>query len=500
MVFRDTFTQYGGVTVLLQAAALKLFGPRLLVLKLQTAFTYGLAFTVLWRAWSRIMPSILAALVCIVGAFLGPDSIASSLPWSSVFAILFQALALLFSLRYFERGRDRELVFAGAAAALTFWCRQPVGVFLFGGMFVALTLIVMHLGPTYAGAAPSFSVRTYLRQNRLGRIASMVILFGGGFLLVNALIFGWLAWYGALNHWWLQSIKFAVVFNRVVGNDNALLNVLNCLFPASADKRVWLFLAVIVAIQAMRSTTQFLDPSKSARSVYAAKVFLVATVAATSWLQYYPIPCDYHCYWAGIPMFGVFAFIFFGSHESRSRITRAVVAAAVFCLIFYLDVKARIDAVEPHIASQKVTITSIPTLRGMKVNSADAINYDALQTIIDGYSDIHPDGSIVTTTSQALFPTLMVHQASFHPLHIVEPNLESLYPEAAAARAEFIRDKLPMIIGPGVVPPTHVYAGHITWQGVGYNILVPKDAAPKEILECNAGGGCDRRPLVLPAS
>src|SRR5664280_927594 len=149
MVFRDTFTQYGGVTVLMQAAAIKLFGEYLLVIKLQTALMYGASIFLFWRVWSRLMPSWLATFVCIVATLMAPDTIAlGSLPWSSVYSLFFQSLALLCAVRYVEHGRERELVFAGAAAALAFWCRQPVGVFLAAGMFIALTIIFLRMTPT----------------------------------------------------------------------------------------------------------------------------------------------------------------------------------------------------------------------------------------------------------------------------------------------------------------------------------------------------------------
>lgn len=491
MVFRDTFTQYGGVTVLLQAAALKLFGARLLVIKLQTAAMYALGTLLCWRAWCRLMPATLATLVCLMMPFMSPDSIASALPWSSVYAFVFQGLALLLAVRFMERGREWELVLAGGAAALAFWCRQPVGVFLAGGLAVALALIAAHLAPAYSSPPRAYSARLLFGQAPLGRVIGVLYLFGGGVLLANAIILGWLAWYGALADWWKQSILFALVFSRGTSGGNTLESILGCLFPA----RTWAMLGTAVAIHAMRSTAPFLDPRSTSTNRRASVALLASTVAVTSWFQYFPIACNYHCYWAGLPMFGVFAHLFYSSHESTSRVLRSVVTVFVVGLVFYSDVNLRIDSIEPHISSQNVPIKGIPAFRGMSVNAADAANYEAMQSLIQPYLRVHPNGTIVTTSGNGLFPTFISRQASYHPMYMSWASMYPIYPDADAARLKYINEQQPMVIGPMPVPGTHVYVGHITWQGVGYNILVPRDTNPTEILECTGAGACTRRPM-----
>jgi hypothetical protein len=501
MVFRDTFTQYGGLTVLLQAAALKLFGAKLLVLKLHTAFMYGAGFFLFWRAWSRLMPPILAALACAIGTAMGPDSIASSLPWSSVNAFVFQGLALLCCIRYLERGRERELFFAGIAGAMAFWCRQPVGVFLTGGLFVALVLIAPRITPPYEREIRWYSLRGLLGESPLARMARAILLFGGGAAFFTGLFLLWLARYGALEHWWKQSILYAQHWSKTTGGGEPTLeNILPYLFPGG-HLRVWALMATAVAIQAARSTAPFLDPKNPVKSREVAMALLASTVALTSWPQNYPVACNYHCYWAGLPMFGVFAYLFYSSHEGLSRWARSLVAVAVMGIVFYYDVNLRIEAVEPHMAGQNNPIRGVPALSGMRAPKADQVNYEALQVLIDAYLRAHPDGTIVTTTGHGLFPTLIERQAVYHPIYMYWGGVNGfsvIYADADAARQRYIAEHAPLIIGPMEVPPTHVYVGHLTYQGVGYNILVPKDVRPAEILECNAGGGCRHTPFVPP--
>jgi hypothetical protein len=495
MVFRDSFTQYGGVTVLLQAAALKLFGPYLLVIRLQTALFYGIGFYLFWRVWKRLMPSILATTICLIGTVLGPDSIALSLPWSSVHALVFQGITLLCAVRYFETGKERELFMAGAAAALAFWCRQPVGAFLGAGLGVAVVLIGWRMAPAYANPPSAFSLRARLGQTAWARLLGTALLFGGGFVAVNLTIFAWLATYHALLDWWKQSILFAVVFAKARATGDPFEPILACLFPAG-HLRIWALLGTGVAIQTMRTISPFLDPKHAPSGSSGATALLASVVAITSWLQYFPVACNYHCYWAGIPMLGVLVHLLYSTHSSASRISRSALTLAAIGILFYYDASYRIDAVKPHIDWQNVPVTSIVTFRGMRVNAAEAANYDAMQSLIDQYRAVHPDGTIVNTTGNALFPTFMVHQESYHPMHVLWEQMEPLYPDMNQKRNDYVRDKLPLVFGPGEVPPTHVYVGHITFSGIGYNVLFPKDVNPTEILECDGGGTCHRRPIT----
>jgi hypothetical protein len=494
MVFRDTFTQYGGVTVLLQAAALKLFGARLIVIKMQTAVMYGLAFTVFWRAWCRLMPCLLATFICTVGALLGPDSIAEALPWSSVYALFFQGLALLLAMRYMENGRERELVFAGGAAALAFWCRQPVGVFLAVGMGVALVAITLRMPPAYREPPSAYSTRLMFGQSGLGRACGTALLFGGGAVIVNGIILLWLASFGALQHWWLQSIVLAKIWSETTGHGHSLAFVLDCLFPA-AGLRIWCFLAIAAVVQALRTGAPFLDPKSTPKGSQAAYALLASAVAVTSWLQYYPVPCNYHCYWAAIPMLGVFVHLFYSSHESSSPITRSLVAIAVSGLLFYNDATLRIDAVAPHIQSQNTPIESVPALRGMRVNAREAQNYAAFQAIVDAYLRARPDGTIVTNWGDGLFPALSPKQASYHPFYMNWSTITPrVYPDWSQAFLKYVAEHRPLIVGQ-IDDPKYVQVGVIFLWSFPYYFNVPVDTHPTEFVDCHSTSTCQRRPL-----
>ncbi|HEY5955951.1 MAG TPA: glycosyltransferase family 39 protein [Polyangiaceae bacterium] len=494
MVFRDTFTQYGGVTVLLQAAALKVFGARLVVIKMQTAVTYGLCFLVFWRAWSRLVPSPIAVMLCLVGAVLGPDSVAEALPWSSVFALLFQALALLLAMRYLERGRDVELVLSGASAALAFWCRQPVGVFLAAGMLGALLVISLRMPPRYAELPGKYSMRLFFGDDWRGRALSAMLLYGGGFVLVNAVIMLWLASYGALDHWWKQSIVLAKIWSETTGQGHSLPFVLSCLFPAG-HLRMWCLLATAVVISTIRTGSPFLDPKSSNFSFNGALGLLASVVALTSWMQFYPVACNYHCYWGGIPMLGVFAYLLYSTHLSSSLVVRSSIVIVASGLLFYDDAKVRIEAVKPHIGGINVPIHGIPALEGMYSSYAEVKSYEALASLFQTYLEAYPEGTVVTGLGDGLFPALLPRQASYHPFYMNWPSITPrVYPDRHDAYVSYIKDFRPIIVG-GAEDNTYVQVASLYFWGYPYYIWFPVELHPTEFVTCDASGTCQRSPL-----
>lgn len=494
MVFRDTFTQYGGVTVLLQAAALKLFGARLLVLKLQTAVTYGLVFLVFWRAWCRLVPPWVAMLFCFVGSVLGPDPIAEALPWSSVFALLFQGLTLLWAIRYWEAGREYELVLSGMAAALAFWCRQPVGVFLAAAALGAIVVIALRVPPVCRQRPRAFSARMLFGQSRLGRAAAAMLLFGGGLLLVNAIILLWLAQADALIDWWKQSIVLAKIWSEQTGRGHSLEVVLERLFPGG-DLKMWCLLAVAALIQTLRSASPFLDPQAPDPNTLNAHALLAGAVSVSSWMQYYPVACVYHCYWAAIPMLGVVAHLLYSTHSSRSTLQRSALVLSVSGLLFFHDAKKRIDAVKPHIKHLGAPITQIDALRGMSTTAAEATCYDVFGTVIDRYLEAQPGGTIVTSLGDGLFPALTTEQASYHPFYINWATITpQIYPDRATAYETYVSTQRPLIVGEKH-DSTHVHVATVFFWGYAYTIHAPRETLPTEFIECNGAGVTSRRAL-----
>ena len=94
-VFKEVFSQYGILPPLFQGLALKIFGNELIVLKLLTAFFYGLslvAFDLVMRRFFSSKEYFYRLFYVFLFFFLAPDLCVTSHPWASVYALFFYYL------------------------------------------------------------------------------------------------------------------------------------------------------------------------------------------------------------------------------------------------------------------------------------------------------------------------------------------------------------------------------------------------------------------------
>ena len=98
VIFRDTFCQYGALSVWIQALAVKLFGGELIVIQLLTVLFYGGIAVLSDRIFRRFLPFPFR--LANLGLFWGmaPFYIVPFHPWSSVYALFFMLLSTEFLL------------------------------------------------------------------------------------------------------------------------------------------------------------------------------------------------------------------------------------------------------------------------------------------------------------------------------------------------------------------------------------------------------------------
>ena len=139
VIFRDTFCQYGALSVWLQALAVKLFGGEIAVIQLLTVLFYGGCAVVCDRVYRRFLtwPFRLLNLVMFWG--MAPFYMVPMHPWSSVYALLFMLLNMECLLRFTDNGGRGSLWLAGGFAGLAFLARHPCGlIFLPGAAVLAV--------------------------------------------------------------------------------------------------------------------------------------------------------------------------------------------------------------------------------------------------------------------------------------------------------------------------------------------------------------------------
>jgi hypothetical protein len=297
MLFRDTFSQYGALTTLLQAASLVVFGKYLITIKLLTAFFYGLISILLYLIFSKFIPKSLLFFTLILWILMAPYYVWTFIPWSSVYALFFQLLGAYFLSKSITGTSKVFILLSGVATSLTFWCRQPVGVF----MFLAISGF--------------FCFLYFLKQIGFKELKHNLILYFAGNFFICLLFVLWLLANHAIKDWWLQSIAFAFMFADQRTGTTAFTSIINSLFPKYLSFgpmiSIWILIPLsTIFLSVVYSLKLISKPKDNQCSIM---VLSLCFIGLASWLQYFPVACIRHVYWASTPMFCLFSFFIYKS-------------------------------------------------------------------------------------------------------------------------------------------------------------------------------------------
>jgi hypothetical protein len=455
ILFKDSFLQYGPLTSLLQALAILIFGKYLIVIKLLTSLFYSIISVLLWIIFSRLMSKFLNTFFCIIWILLAPFYF-SALPWSSVYALFFQMLALYFLIIFIERKKFLYLFLTGASVSLTFWCRQPVGVFL----FILIIFFIIFL--------------KFLLKNNTKFLLKSIILFISGFISISLLFIIWLLMSNSLKDWWLQNIIHSIKWNswRVDANDIGPIKLLlRCLFVIGYNYSfIWqLFPIVNLIIFVVYLAKLFKKRILEKKEIITLSIVFVSFA---SWLQYYPGPGAAHAFWAATPMIGlsiyfVWKFIetlinliyikirdrhkdkfIYQNRESKTiYLLKITTTLIMLFLIFSGCIGENIEFGFSRLEKNQILINSPKVLKGLQFNKDDAIKYYRLGKIIEIFTENIKGINLITTGDAALYLTFQENNENFSPMYcdLLLFNL-LLYPDYKEKLNNYIINKRPLII------------------------------------------------------
>ena len=449
VLFRDTFMQYGALTCYLQVLALWIY-PTLLSIKLMTVAAYGVTLFFLYASWRLILPRSLAILSCCLFILFIPgyekdwfDHYLIFNPWSSVFAMMFQSMALyaLFRIIRDEQSEQWGLVL-GATCASVFWCRQPVGLIMIG--CVTVTWLALH----WTNWAPV----NYAKRSVLVRISA-------GFVSVNAVMLGGILLTGGRSAWWYQNYiwpkkwaedmyegwsYFFTKFLHPEAGIGLLVLLLAIALPALMKKfrptlpagfvvsyyfflvglMIWqhermlqvfalreggwtFFLPLVVLLQAIISITRAFATRTPVKTT---EYYLIATLSALSVgsvLQYYPVPDSWHVAWSLAPAFGLCVFGLWRWSGWRASVLVAVLFAA-----FLPSLWAKIRLVKQALVQPTETLVSPAVLRGMKVPASQARFIGQIMDTLGQISRFQPNMPGVLIGNDAMFLCLTTNHTN----------------------------------------------------------------------------------------
>jgi hypothetical protein len=402
MLFRDTFTQYGAVTVLIQALALTIFGKFLIVIKLLTAVFYGLSASLIVVIGRRFLPIWLNLITVLIWLLLAPYYLETFLPWSSVYALFFQLLtAYLFS-RYLESEQRKWIFITGMAASITFWCRQPVG----GSLLIALFFLCLYL--------------------KLKSRKETLLYFFLGNLAIEAIMFIWLGMNQTLADWFTQSIVFAVAWAKVYHG------TINSFFPMGPMPLTPLWTILPLAVMGVCVIARKKTPI----------IFSLAVISLASWVQYYPITEIRHVYWAATPMFLIL------SYGLLKYLPKPLILIGLLIITGY-DIRLRVEAGIEKVQATYTTLNEPLLLKGMKVEPGMAKTLIQLAKDIRIYRKDHPETNLLTLQGEdPLLLTLDQNSPNFQPMYNdwtlqVDP---SIYPNYVDKVKQYIAERQPLLI------------------------------------------------------
>jgi hypothetical protein len=471
VLFRDTFTQYGALTTILQALSLKLVGEYLIVIRLLTAFFYGLISVLLWFVWVRILPKWLCYTSCLIWLFLAPYYYSQFIPWSSVYSLFFQILSLYFLILYIEKGTLLYIFSSGISAALTFWCRQPVGILLFFALLLSIILVsIMN------------------RENKKDFIRS-VFSFSFGFIVCNAIFLVWLYHYEAVNDWYLQSIKLAYIFANNSGMNFSVTHILNILlFPyydhvipyygfwhINPHNILWGVLPIICLLLLSKIMKDvFIMKEISTKTSI---ILSVIIVSIASWAQYYPVLDTRHTYWAATPMIGLTVYFLWDIAKYKGANLRIGIFLILILFLFGADVSYRALRGIQKLSAHKETISKPEILAGILFNKDDASFHSNIGSKLIYYAN-KGNRNLITLTGDALYLTYIKNQTNFHKLYVNWPLVyNTIYPEYKYFLSEYIKNSRPIIIADNSENKIDKYECVIKYKDQNLSIFIPVELA-----------------------
>jgi hypothetical protein len=480
VLFRDTFSQYGALTTYLHVLGLWI-QPTLLTLRVMSVVAMVLAGLIFYAAWREILPVSLAAaasgLYAVCVYFMLPGWLV--LPWSSDFAMLFQAVTFFALLKILRSGEWTWAVVTGMSCAAVFWCRQPVG-----GLLAGALLVVLVMAGWMGWQAPSGKTRRVF-----GAVAA-------GYVGVTAIMFAGLMRTEALGAWWEQNVLWPkrwalamgqtsdvflpswngaelttalcialslaflvlpIVWRRFGGSQwprwEQIIYYVGLLMWAGVANEGWPFwmkeaqlgwmvLGVVVVlgialgygVAAVRLHWLGRVPSREFFQVAA-----LAGVSVVSLAQIYPVACARHQFWAVGPVYGLVVYALW-----RLAGVRAGVMAASIGLLLVPMARERYSWGGYVLRQPAVEITQVPLLVGMRVEAEQEAFCNELDKEMERWGQVRPGVGAVLFGEDALNVALARTLDNPSPFYVTWQLLRS--PEEVGRRWRWIVEQRPLIL------------------------------------------------------
>lgn len=407
VMYKDTSTYYGVLTVYIQAFFLVLFGKTLLSLRISAVVFYVFCFIAFFNIFKKFIPRLMvllteAILLCIAAFWMTTFH-----AWSSIYSLFFILCYMYFGIRFAETNRLIYIFLVGVSTTLVFWTRTPCGiVFILVSLFM---LLILHL---------------FYKNNSIS-VKNIILTWCAGFLISILPFFIVMVVQGTISLWWDQCIWNPIYSTFLKHRENAeivatlsdkpnllltnqtnmwkkiplpynIKQIINCLFPVD-NSGIYIILPFASLYIFFNGVWQLFKTKKHEFGEESMKKLLLAVFIALcslgSWHQYFGVSDVRHWYWAGFPMVGVLAYMIyelFEKHNKGWRIAVSFIALTVLSITTLYERHYNYE-IRKERYSEEISEEICPILKGIKLSKEQREFYEDYCTIMEELAEKYPN-------------------------------------------------------------------------------------------------------------
>jgi Dolichyl-phosphate-mannose-protein mannosyltransferase len=460
VIFKDTFDQYGPLNGYLNTVGFLALGRRLLSVKFFICGWYSLIVVALYVMARRWLEPALAAFSSLVWLGLAPFYNHGIMISPHAYALCFQALATIIALRAPDLA-PRRFAVIGLLAGLCWSVKQSMGAFY----LLALLLYLLF--------------RLAIRPRAAGRVAKATTAMAASFFAVIGVALALLWSAGALDDWYLQTIRFPREFYLAgsvrIGAAGPSRPIAALIASLTTFARLqlgqplyWIVIRGVVLLTAFAMIVRR-RPTND--------LSLMASITALLWLGAYPSANFMHQWWTASLTIAPFVVCIREQIAQRVRGDRRVTWAtvAVVSLIVGSGVVERAKASAYRVRTLTQTISEPPMFRGIRTNEPTKRVFETFYQLMAQYRADHPGTRVVSIESADGWEGGMVEGLPFltffednsheHPVYWRLPVLSTtVYPRYGETLWHQVMAERPLLVDHrgGRYKPSHI---------AGYRVL-----------------------------
>jgi hypothetical protein len=296
--YKDFFYQYNIATVWFHLLALKVFGVKILSLKLATGIVYAFIAFLIYecsRQYSSIWKSgFIALLWSLLSPFFMPE-VNGYHAWSTVYMMVAVMLGLYFLIKAHLGNALIWSFLCGTSFNLAFWFKQIAAIQILAIIILLLLLIFRFVNNDES----KLRYKNIFYGFALGGIISSLPFF---FYLFNNSL---------LVDWWKSALVFNGLFAATGESTSGLYLFVKTVFPVSRDLGyltiVWAVMPIFLLFIIRILRTEISQTAFGNYAVQKNGLVFVLAISLAGWIEYFPLAHSFHTQLFMAPAFVLFS-------------------------------------------------------------------------------------------------------------------------------------------------------------------------------------------------